>query len=240
MKPWVKYLRSFLLCCSFFLITGFLLNLDMGNALDLQKGEMVMPQPKIPEQAIRLRILAHSDSVQDQWLKRKVRDAIIQEIGKWKQKPQTIEEARLLVKSQLPRLNQVAESTVRHLGFTYPVKVDYGSVPFPTKLYGEIVYPAGHYEAVRVTIGDGNGENWWCVLFPPLCFVNMENGDAVEKNTQAEASIMRGAAKAFASEQEERKIEEVEDGVSVRFYLLEKVEEWWSKQNNPEKDLKEN
>lgn len=234
MKSWMKYLRVFLLCVSFFLITGFLINLDLGNAIDLKSGEMVMPQPKIPEQAIRLRILAHSDSIQDQWLKRKVRDAIVQEIGTWKQKPETIEEARELVKSQLPRLSKIVENTVRHYGFSYPVKVDYGLVPFPTKLYGEIVYPAGNYEAVRVTIGEGKGENWWCVLFPPLCFVNMENGDAVEKTSQSESTIMGGANRAFASEQDEKDKEQAEkadEGVSVRFYLLEKVEEWWADQD---------
>lgn len=138
----------------------------------------------IPDQAIRLRILANSDQVEDQWLKRKVRDAIVQEISTWNQSPTNIVEAREMITEKLPKFQQVAEQTLAKHGSTDIVKVDFGQVPFPTKLYGEQVYPAGNYEALRVTIGKGKGDNWWCVLFPPLCFIDMSNGDAVTPQSQ--------------------------------------------------------
>ena len=68
---------------------------------------------------------------------------------------------------------------MKQKGYPYAVHTDVGQVPFPTKLYGNTVYPAGNYEALRIVIGSGLGQNWWCVLFPPLCFVDIASGDAI-------------------------------------------------------------
>ncbi len=176
---------------------------------------------QIPDQAIRLRILANSDRSEDQWLKRQVRDEIIKEMETWVRQPRTIEEARQAIKQHLPRFEQIAEKTVERHGFSYPVKVDYGRVPFPTKLYGDRVYPAGNYEALRVTLGEGKGGNWWCVLFPPLCFVDMSNGDAVPKedNKTLSASIASSEQIYAAQIKKEKK-----DRVEVRFLILEKLD----------------
>ncbi|CRF28609.1 stage II sporulation protein R [Mycobacterium tuberculosis] len=135
----------------------------------------------IPQESIRLRILAHSDSALDQWLKREVRDAIVEQMNGWVTVPQGIEEAREVVREHLPELNELVGQTLRKNGFDYSYKVELGVVPFPTKMYGNQVYPAGDYEALRVSIGAAQGQNWWCVLFPPLCFVDSEM--VVKKNT---------------------------------------------------------
>ena len=92
--------------------------------------------PGIPESAIRLRILANSDQLEDQMVKRKVRDEVVKEMNSWVRKPKTIQEARLAVNAHLPRFQEIADKTVARYGHTYPVKVDFGKVPFPTKLYG--------------------------------------------------------------------------------------------------------
>lgn len=175
---------------------------------------------EIPDQAIRLRILANSDRVEDQRLKRQVRDEVIKEMETWVRKPRTIEEARQVIKQHLPRFEQIAEETVARHGFSYPVQVDFGLVPFPTKLYGDKVYPAGNYEALRITLGEGKGDNWWCVLFPPLCFVDMSNGDAVpkENNKTLSASIASSDQVYAAQIKKEKK-----DSVEVRFLILEKL-----------------
>ena len=168
----------------------------------------------IPDQAIRLRILANSDSARDQWLKRKVRDAIIQEISTWKKSPTNIVDARKIITKELPKFQIIAEQTIAKHGSTDTVKVDFGQVPFPTKLYGEQVYPAGDYEALRVTIGKGKGDNWWCVLFPPLCFIDMSNGDAVASQSQKQilsASLANQASTNHDSQP-----------IQVRFFLLDK------------------
>lgn len=137
----------------------------------------------IPEQAIRLRIIANSDSVEDQILKRRVRDLVTAKIDPSTESISNIDDARILIQQQLPEIKQLVDEAVKESGINYTKQstVDFGIVPFPTKMYGETVYPAGNYEALRITIGNGEGQNWWCVLFPPLCFVDMTTGDAVSE-----------------------------------------------------------
>ncbi|MDN4592794.1 stage II sporulation protein R [Polycladomyces subterraneus] len=188
-----------------------------------QQGEK---KPVIPKQAIRLRILANSNSAQDQWLKRQVRDAVIAEIGTWAQRPRNIVEARQAIRSRLPLFHTIAERTVRQHGYTYPVKVDFGLVPFPTKLYGDQVYPAGYYEALRITIGKGQGDNWWCVLFPPLCFVDMSNGDAVPQTKEQRLSAM-GTNEVLAAPAQESSQSE-EKPVQVRSFLWDSLKDFFS------------
>jgi stage II sporulation protein R len=153
------------------------------TAEDMRNGSIPVVEEEagvIPENAVRLRIMANSDSPEDQELKRKVRDRIIQEVGVRLRGIDDHEEVREALESGLPELNQAAAYVIREAGYSYKVNTDYGTVPFPTKMYGDHVYPAGEYEALRIVIGEGQGQNWWCVLFPPLCFVDVANGDAVQ------------------------------------------------------------
>ncbi|SFU64210.1 stage II sporulation protein R [Alicyclobacillus macrosporangiidus] len=133
----------------------------------------------IPQDALRLRILANSDSPQDQALKREVRDAVVVQVARLVAGSKDAAEARQRVQAALPDIQRTAADVARQHGYGYPVRADVGVVPFPTKLYGNQVYPAGNYEALRITLGAGQGQNWWCVLFPPLCFVDIADGDAV-------------------------------------------------------------
>jgi stage II sporulation protein R len=133
----------------------------------------------IPNEAIRLRILANSDSDEDQNLKRKVRDAVNAQITLWVQDLTSLEKARTTIQSNLPEIQRIAERVVKEQNETQTVNVEFGKVDFPTKLYGQFLYPAGEYEAILITMGEGKGANWWCVLFPPLCFLDFSNGVAV-------------------------------------------------------------
>ena len=138
----------------------------------------------IPEDAIRLRILANSDSPKDQWLKREIRDQVNAEITNWITELESIGMARDVIESQLDKIEAIVEYELARIGVTESFTVEFNEVQFPTKLYGNVVYPAGMYEAVLITIGEGKGENWWCVLFPPLCFIDFANGDAVADSDQ--------------------------------------------------------
>jgi stage II sporulation protein R len=210
----------------------------------------------IPKESIRLRIIANSDSIQDQWLKREVRDAIVREMNGWVKEIDSYDEAVELVSGKLPELQTIVEKTIREKGFTYEATVDFGQVPFPTKLYGSYVYPAGNYQALRVRIGEAKGQNWWCVLFPPLCFIDMSNGDAVQPVDAAvtgdspEINEPEAVRDDFISERDEQfqlrhwdkqVVESVDDSVDhnvvttiqspptveVRFYLLDKLAAWF-------------
>ncbi|MDD4239246.1 MAG: stage II sporulation protein R [Desulfotomaculaceae bacterium] len=122
---------------------------------------------------IRLHVLANSDSEADQALKRKVRDEIIQAMAPEFLASGDIDSARLTARANLNRIELIASRVIQAEGKDYPVTAKLDTFPFPTKHYGAFILPAGEYEAVRVVIGSGGGTNWWCVLFPPLCFVDM-------------------------------------------------------------------
>lgn len=138
----------------------------------------------IPDEAIRLRILANSDSETDQEVKRAVRDAVNNQINQWVEQLTSIEEARHVISSRLPELENIAREELAKRNLQYSVDIDFGDVQFPTKLYGQYLYPAGNYEAVLITLGEGKGANWWCVLFPPLCFLDFSNSAAVSQGIE--------------------------------------------------------
>ena len=182
----------------------------------------VLDNGPIPQESIRLRIIANSDSVQDQWLKREVRDALIAQMETWADDIKSFEEAQEVVEANLPVLQEVVDKTIRERGFSYTAVVDFGQVPFPTKLYGSYVYPAGNYEALRVQIGEAKGQNWWCVLFPPLCFIDMSNGDAVA----AAAEVSKEQTEDADSLSEGNAISQTTSSISTVDSSLSELQQW--------------
>lgn len=184
------------------------------SSWDFTKNDMAIAASnteEIPDEAIRLRIIANSDSAEDQWIKREIRDEVTEEINKWVSSIDDIDEARVIINDKLPELEEIVSETLTKNGYTYQegFTVDFGLVPFPTKMYGDMVYQAGEYEALRITLGEGKGENWWCVLFPPLCFVDMSNGDAVEVVSTVDTIDNNSNQK------------DVEEEVEVKFFIAE-------------------
>lgn len=167
------------------LVWSYLIVLSLGTILNLYipKTEAVAKDSVvIPAEAIRLRILANSDSAQDQEIKRMVRDAVNEQITLWVQELTSLEKAKEVLNSKLPEVQNIAEKVVAEQGSTQSVNVEFGKVQFPTKLYGQFLYPAGEYQAILITLGEGTGANWWCVLYPPLCFLDFSNGVAVQSD----------------------------------------------------------
>lgn len=161
------------------------------------------------EDAIRLRILANSDSIGDQALKREIRDQVNAEITEWVGDVESFNEAASTIKANIKELEAIVAKELQNRGLSQSYKVEFNTdVSFPTKLYGNIVYPAGLYNAVLITLGEGQGENWWCVLFPPLCFLDMDNAEAKEL--------------------EQEPIEEVEE-VETSFFIVEMFESLWDR-----------
>ena len=125
---------------------------------------------------IRLHILANSDAAADQRVKLMVRDDLLREGEHLFRTVRSPREAGEIVRRNLGFFRRVAEQRLRAEGFTYPARVEYGVFPFPERTYGSLTLPAGQYTALRIVLGRGEGHNWWCVLFPPLCFLDMDNG----------------------------------------------------------------
>ncbi|MFS0725811.1 stage II sporulation protein R [Paenibacillus sp. 1P07SE] len=180
-----------------------------------QRMDAAVVQGSIPEESIRLRILANSDAPQDQAIKRHVRDAIVAEMEAWASGPQSINEARATILTNMDVLEARIAEVLESRGFNYGFEVELGTVPFPTKMYGSQVYPAGDYEAVRVTLGAGMGQNWWCVLFPPLCFVDGISGEAVA----AEPTVAEATAGDSPAE-----LPELGEAPEVRFFLWDLIQ----------------
>ncbi|CAH2713946.1 hypothetical protein BACCIP111895_01100 [Neobacillus rhizosphaerae] len=189
-------------------VWAYLVVLSLGTMLSLYMPKTEAAQKEsivIPGEAIRLRILANSDFEADQAIKRKVRDAVNAQITLWVQDLTSMEKARTLIKAKLPEIQAIAEKVVREQASAQSVKVEFGKVQFPTKLYGQYLYPAGEYQAILITLGSGEGANWWCVLYPPLCFLDFSNGVAVSNGFDEK---QKAAAK--APEKEEKSSERVE------------------------------
>ncbi len=133
------------------------------------------------ENLIRFHVLANSDSPEDQKLKLKVRDKIIDTMSSDLETSKNVGETRSILTNNLDKIEETAREEIYKNGQDYGVRVSLGEHGFPTKRYGNVVFPAGKYEALRVEIGNAKGQNWWCVMFPPLCFVDVKHGLTDEK-----------------------------------------------------------
>lgn len=186
----------------------YLLILTIGTivSLSIPKQEAMKADAAavvIPDEAIRLRILANSDQEADQAVKRLIRDQVNEDINGWVAELTSLDEARNVITSHLPEIQATAETVMAEEGVKQSVNVEFGQATFPTKLYGQYLYPAGEYEAVIITLGAGDGANWWCVLFPPLCFLDFSNGTAVSQSPFDEEEQHKQAVAGAIDQQKE-------------------------------------
>lgn len=178
-------------------------------------------QKNISRQVIRFHILANSDSEEDQALKLKIKDKILKEYSQQLSDSKSIDETRNMLYENMNGIRQLALTEVRKNGYSYNVNVYMARDYFPTKVYGDVSLPAGVYEALRVEIGNGGGHNWWCVMFPPLCYV-----DVTQKQVPVEDKMM---LKNILDDSEYQLITENTTNVKVRFKI---VEIWNEVRNN--------
>lgn len=130
----------------------------------------------LSESVIRFHVLANSDTKEDQLLKENVRDAVLLYMEPILKDSPSIDETRQRINAHLDEIIQVSEQVIANWGKDYSVYAELKHEDFPTKTYGDIIFPAGNYEACRIVIGEGKGQNWWCVMFPPLCYVDAATG----------------------------------------------------------------
>ena len=127
---------------------------------------------------LRLHVVANSNHLDDQTVKLKVRDSILRLMAKRLEKAENGVAAYQIAADSITDIEQTARETLTAHGYDYPVTASVGSFDFPARFYGTQVFPPGEYAAVRVILGEGRGQNWWCVLFPPLCLKNLDqDGD---------------------------------------------------------------
>ena len=129
-------------------------------------------QKGIADEVIRLHVLANSDEDYDQQLKIKVEDGIVKMLENELHNSMSKDETRIILLQNLDKIEDKAKKIIEENGYNYNVSAKITFDDFPTKQYGDVVLPAGEYEALKVEIGEAKGKNWWCVMFPPLCFVD--------------------------------------------------------------------
>ena len=168
----------------------------------------------ITDSVFRLHVIANSDSQEDQALKYKVRDSLIDFMNSLVPNCSNKEEAINIVNSHIEDFKNIAMKTIKEEGFNYSVNINIGNFEFPTKHYGDITLPAGLYDALRVEIGEAKGQNWWCVMFPPLCFVDVTSGVVPENSKKELESNLSKEEFALISENKSQDIQ-------FKFKLLE-------------------
>jgi stage II sporulation protein R len=140
----------------------------------------------VSSKLIRFHVLANSDSAEDQSLKLKVKDEILKIISQELNKCTTIEQSRQVLKNNDAKIRKAAERIIKENGYNYKVNTSLSKESFPVKTYGVVTLPQGNYEAYRILIGNAGGQNWWCVMFPPLCFIDITKGEVADEKTVAE------------------------------------------------------
>ena len=168
----------------------------------------------ISDSVFRLHVLANSDSDEDQALKYKVRDGLLNYMNDICRDCELKDEAIRIASEHLADFRQVALDVIHSEGYSYDVQVEIGNFEFPTKHYGDVSLPAGLYDALRVKIGEAKGHNWWCVMFPSLCFVDVSSGSVPEESKEELQKVL--------SDEEYSLITSNDDfGTKFKFKLLE-------------------
>lgn len=168
----------------------------------------------IADSVFRLHVIANSDSKEDQDLKYKVRDSLLKYMNEICKDCTNKEEAISIVEKNKENFKQIALTTINNEGYSYAVNINIGNFEFPTKNYGDISLPAGFYDALRVEIGEAKGQNWWCVMFPPLCFVDISSGVVPDESKEIMEENLTEEEFALISEQSSNEIQ-------FKFKLLE-------------------
>ena len=183
----------------------------IGMAVFLISGAVSLQnRDQLADKVVRLHILANSDSEEDQALKLRVRDRVLERATELLEQTGDRREAADVLQSHLPELERIAAEEISDCGYEYDVTAEVANTMFPTKEYDGFTLPAGEYLALRIIIGEGNGHNWSCVVFPPLC-------------TTAAADVPASALAAGFDEEEVALVTEENEGYVLKF----KAMEWW-------------
>jgi len=193
--------------------------LAMGCAVIQAAAYAEQTQEGIANGIIRLHIPAHSDSVEDQNVKLLVKNRVLSILTAALESSKDKSGARAVIESELLAIEAAAAAVLAENGLTYTAQAEMARGYFPTKKYGDISLPAGVYDSLRITLGEGAGQNWWCMVFPPLCYIDItqaETDPALREELEA-LLTQDGAALVMQSD---------EPGVRVRFKLVEIWNEW--------------
>lgn len=174
MKKHTASLPIFIISIIFGLIYAYGTSKSNENISNLQKG--------IADKIVRFHVIANSDSEQDQSLKLEVKKAVVAYTSELLSDSHSIAETEQLLTDNTDAIVGIAKNVISENGYDYPVTAELKDTYFPTKSYGNYTFPPGTYRAYQIKIGEAKGKNWWCVLYPPLCFIDISHGIVGEES----------------------------------------------------------
>ncbi len=180
----------------------------------------------IKDKLIRFHVIANSDTDEDQNLKLKVRDKVVEALSEKLSNVSSLEEAENVLEENIDYVNEIAKEVIEENNYTYEVNTMLSYENFPDKVYGDCVFPQGNYEAFRVIIGEGKGQNWWCVMFPSLCFVDESKNSVDSSSLKDEIENIEPKEDNTTNENKEKNNESsnVNSGIKFKFKIVEVIE----------------
>lgn len=194
----LKYEIVFLLLALFIFVSAY----SYSNAVSKDLADNIF----------RLHVVANSDDIQDQNLKLVIRDKVLQYVNSISKDISNKNDLVILLGNYTEEIKEIVQDVVMEQGYAYPVNISIGNFSFPTKVYGDISLPAGYYDALKIEIGEAKGNNWWCVMFPPLCFVDISSGIVPEESK----NILEDSLSS-----EEFDIISSSDNIQIKFKIVE-------------------
>lgn len=204
-------------------------NLNQTQGENKPEEVRVLDYNEVKDSLIRFHVIANSDSDEDQNLKLKVKDKVIDYLYPYLNSSKSLDESRQIIKDRMGEVKKIAEEVVQNNKYDYGVQVQLSRENFPDKSYGNIVLPQGNYEAFRIIIGSGQGKNWWCVMFPPLCFVDESKAeveyDKTENRIKASQHEEEAQGEQETDESKSDNKEDKQNDIQIKFKILEILKE---------------
>jgi len=197
-----------------------------------QDENRILNYDEVKDTLIRFHVIANSDKDEDQNLKLKVKNQVIDYLYPYLNASESLEQSRKIIKDRMDEVKKLAEQVIKDNNYKYGVKVELSRENFPEKSYGKITLPQGNYEAFRIIIGSGQGKNWWCVMFPPLCFVDETKAEVEYDKTESRLNSKKDSSefkidlnsdedKSEESDKQKNNKEENKDEVQIKFKIVE-------------------
>lgn len=200
-------------------------NLNITKDNKSESNMKTLNYDEVKDSLIRFHVIANSDSDNDQQLKIKVKNKIIDYLYPYLNSSQSLDESRQIIKDKMQEVKKISEEVIKENNYNYNVQVQLSRENFPDKSYGNITLPQGNYEAFRIIIGNGQGKNWWCVMFPPLCFVDESKAqveyDKTENIIKSNGNNFNLEAKTYSNEGDEGDKLNDENNIKIKFKTVE-------------------
>lgn len=190
---------------------------NTNNNLELKE----LSYDDIKDKLIRFHVIANSDTEEDQNLKLKVRDKVVEALSLKLKGVTTLAEAENILEENIDYVNEIATKVISDNNYNYKVESKLSYENFPDKVYGDYVFPQGNYEAFRVIIGDGQGQNWWCVMFPSLCFVDESKNSVDSSDLKEEIENIESKEESNKNKQSEEFSNDYNNKIKFKFKIGE-------------------